>query len=186
MRKLLVLVPALVALAMFLPLVSALALAAVLGGGSEAGTPGPSSPSPATPTPTPPQAIVSLDQHVAAAPPPLVPCHIPPAALIAQQDVESGFTATAISPTGAEGLAQFEPATWVEYSSGLPPPDSPFDPTDAAIAEARYLCSLGFNTNPFNALVAYNCGNASASCVAASSGYATEILSIAMLWGRRP
>ena len=37
---------------------------------------------------------------------------LPPALLAAQLEAESGFDATARSPAGAEGIAQFMPATW--------------------------------------------------------------------------
>jgi cell wall-associated NlpC family hydrolase len=48
---------------------------------------------------------------------------------------------------GAEGPMQFEPATFAAYdrpvpSGGVRPP-SPYDPTDAVFAAARYLCADG-------------------------------------------
>ena len=58
-------------------------------------------------------------------------------------------------------------------------PPTPFDPTDAAYAAARYLCSLGVAENPTLALVAYNCGNPGPACQAASAGYAEEVLATA-------
>ena len=84
---------------------------------------------------------------------------------------------------GAEGLFQFEPATFAAYAKPTPPggaaPPTPFDPTDAAYAAARYLCSLGVADNPTLALVAYNCGNPGPACQAASAGYAQEVLATA-------
>jgi cell wall-associated NlpC family hydrolase len=48
---------------------------------------------------------------------------------------------------GAEGMMQFEPATFAEYdepvpSGGVTPP-TPYDPTDAVSAAARLLCANG-------------------------------------------
>jgi hypothetical protein len=131
----------------------------------------------------PPTLIVQIDESVAADYPPLLPCHVSASILLAQQQVESGYQATVTSSAGAQGLSQFEPGTFAEYDRPIPPggadPPSPDNPQDAAWAEARYLCSLGIDINPFNALVAYNCGNTSTACVAASSGYAQEILALA-------
>jgi len=80
-------------------------------------------------------------------------------------------------------MFQFEPATFGEYAkptpSGGAAPPTPFDPTDAAYAAARYLCSLGVAQNPTLALVAYNCGNVGPVCQAASAGYAEQVLATA-------
>jgi hypothetical protein len=131
----------------------------------------------------PPAAIVALDEAVAAAPRTLVPCSVPAQLLLAQQQIESGYDPTAVSDAGAEGLAQFEPPTFVEYASPVPPggvvPPTPFDPTDAAYAEARFLCAHGYTASPAAALISYNCGSISPACITASSGYAAEILSLA-------
>ncbi len=133
---------------------------------------------------SPPQYIVTLDEAVAAAYPQFISCQVSPSILLAQQNVESGFNPQAISPAGAEGISQFEPATFSEYGTPVPPggasPPSPFNAVDDIWAEARYLCSLGIDTNPINALIAYNCGSISSACVAASSGYAEEIMSSAL------
>lgn len=132
---------------------------------------------------SPPASIVTLDKQVAAASHALVPCTVSASLLLAQQWVESGYQPTATSSAGAQGLAQFLPKTFAKYANPVPPggatPPTPFDPTDAAYAEARYLCSLGVVHNPVDALIAYNCGNTSATCVAASSGYAAEVLQLA-------
>jgi len=132
----------------------------------------------------PPAAIVKIDETVAAAPASLVSCHVPAVLLLAQQDEESGFHPE-LTPNsaGAVGVAQFLAGTFEEYDRPVPPggvtPPTRRDPVDEIFAEARYLCSLGVNHNPFNAFVAYNCGNTSPGCLAASSGYANNILSIA-------
>ena len=103
--------------------------------------------------------------------------------LAAVAKTESSFDANAVSSAGAQGMFQFEPATFAEYAKPTPPggavPPSAFDPTDAASAAARYLCSLGVADNPTLALVAYNCGNPGAACQAASAGYAEEVLATA-------
>ncbi len=108
------------------------------------------------------------------------PCGVPWTLLAAVAATESGFDPTAVSGAGAEGLFQFEPATFAEYATPVPAdgadPPSPFDPVDAAYAAGRYLCSLGVVENPSLALVAYNCGNVGPACQAASAGYAEKVL----------
>jgi cell wall-associated NlpC family hydrolase len=51
------------------------------------------------------------------------------------------------NPAGAEGPMQFEPATFAAYAWPPPPggadPPTPYDPTDAVYAAARYLCASG-------------------------------------------
>jgi cell wall-associated NlpC family hydrolase len=61
----------------------------------------------------------------------------PAPVIAAELQQESGFNATAVSPTGAQGIAQFMPGTWPSYGVG-----SPFDPTAAIPAQARYLCEM--------------------------------------------
>jgi hypothetical protein len=108
------------------------------------------------------------------------PCGVAWTLLAAVAATESAFDPTAVSGAGAEGLFQFEPATFTEYATPLPAggadPPSPFDPVDAASAAGRYLCSLGVVENPSLALVAYNCGNAGPACQAASASYAEKVL----------
>lgn len=147
------------------------------------------SPASAASVPTPPAVIVALDKAVSTAPPSLAPCQVPLPLLLAQQDVESGFNPTAVSPAGALGLAQFEPTTFAHYAEPVPPggatPPAPFDPVDAAYAEARMLCANGVSTNPTAALIVYNCGNTSPACVAASSGYASKIEGLAAVYAAK-
>jgi cell wall-associated NlpC family hydrolase len=110
-------------------------------------------------------------------------CALPWTLLAAVAKTESSFDPSAASDAGAQGMFQFEPATFAAYARPTPPggaaPPSAFDPTDAAFAAARYLCSLGVAQNPTLALVAYNCGNAGAACQAASTGYAEQVLATA-------
>ena len=85
---------------------------------------------------------------------------------------------------GAEGIMQFEPSTWSRYENPAPPggtvPPSPYNAPDAVYAAARYLCSLNIAKSPYNAFIAYNCGNIGQSCQSASAGYATEAMSLAL------
>ncbi|WP_406284014.1 NlpC/P60 family protein [Embleya sp. NBC_00896] len=91
---------------------------------------------------------------------------ISPALLAAQLYQESGFDPNALSPIGAQGIAQFMPGTWPEWATDGDGDGktSPWDPDDAIPAAARYDCSLakyvakvpGDRTN--NMLAAYNAG----------------------------
>lgn len=63
----------------------------------------------------------------------------PPSIIAAQIEQESGFNPRAVSPAGAEGIAQFMPETWPAWSQ---PGQSPFDPTAAIPAQGRYDCAL--------------------------------------------
>lgn len=64
--------------------------------------------------------------------------------IAAQIDTESGWNPLAVSPAGAEGLAQFEPSTWPAYSADDAGDGnvSPFNPPDALMAAGRYDCAL--------------------------------------------
>lgn len=130
-----------------------------------------------------PGPIVTLDEAVALGTPPLVSCSVSASILLAQQYYESGYNPSAVSPAGAIGLSQFEPGTFTAYDQPVPPegakPPTPLNPVDSAWAEARYLCSLGISSNATNALIAYNCGNVSSACIAASTPYAQEISALA-------
>lgn len=131
---------------------------------------------------SPPAAIVAVDEAVAAAKPPMEPCQPPASLLLAQQHAESGFNPLAVSPTGAEGLAQFEPGTFPSYDTPAPPgganPPTPFNPVDAAYAEGRYLCGLlSLEGSWEGALYAYNCGPAGSS--PSCTTYALGILEVA-------
>jgi cell wall-associated NlpC family hydrolase len=86
---------------------------------------------------------------------------VPPALLAAQLEAESGFDAAARSPAGAQGLAQFMPATW----SGAWNPQrlaSPFEPPAAIAAQARLMHLLleQAGGDVASALAAYNAGPA--------------------------
>jgi len=64
--------------------------------------------------------------------------------LAAQLEAESGWNPRAVSPVGAQGLAQFMPATWA--SEGLDGDGDgrrdPFNPADAIASQASFMCQL--------------------------------------------
>ena len=69
---------------------------------------------------------------------------ITPALLAAQLDQESGFNVRAVSPVGAQGVAQFMPDTWAAWGrdgNGDGRAD-PFDPADAIPTQAAFMCAL--------------------------------------------
>lgn len=90
-----------------------------------------------------------------------------------QINLESGFNPNAVSPAGAEGIAQFLPSTFASYSSG-----SPFNPNDALRAYIGFMNALArMEANDiFNMLAAYNAGPGN---IGAGAGYATTILDCA-------
>jgi len=64
--------------------------------------------------------------------------------LAAQVDAESGWNPRAVSPVGAQGLAQFMPGTWA--GEGLDGDGDgirdPFNPADAIASQAYFMCRL--------------------------------------------
>ena len=84
---------------------------------------------------------------------------LPPALLAAQLEAESGFDASARSPAGAEGIAQFMPATWA--GNWNPQREhSAFEPGPAIAAQARFMHALleQAGGDIATALGAYNAG----------------------------
>ncbi len=102
------------------------------------------------------------------------------ALLAAQLMAESNFNPFATSPAGAEGIAQFMPATAASY--GL---QDPFDPVEAIDAQAHLMSDLirQFGS-PELALAAYNAGPApveACSCIPAipeTTAYVTRIMAL--------
>ena len=100
--------------------------------------------------------------------------------LAAQLYAESGFNPFAVSPAGAQGIAQFMPGTAAQF--GL---DDPFDPDAAIDAQAHLMRDLlrRFGAVPL-ALAAYNAGPApvaACGCVPAfpeTRGYVARILGL--------
>jgi Transglycosylase SLT domain/D-alanyl-D-alanine carboxypeptidase len=103
------------------------------------------------------------------------------AALLAAQLVaESNFNPYAVSPAGAQGIAQFIPSTAASY--GL---TDPFDPTAAMDAQAHLMSDLIRQLgSPQLALAAYNAGPApveACHCVPAipeTTAYVSRILAL--------
>ncbi|WDF35183.1 transglycosylase SLT domain-containing protein (plasmid) [Arthrobacter agilis] len=63
---------------------------------------------------------------------------LPASVVAAQLNQESGWNENATSPVGAQGVAQFMPATWAAYGNG----GDPFSATDAIPAYGRYMAAL--------------------------------------------
>jgi hypothetical protein len=96
---------------------------------------------------------------------------IPADVVAAQISEESGGDPAAVSPTGAEGVAQFEPGTW----SGLGCAGNPHDVNAAMRCYATYMYQLlrQEHGNVRDALAAYNAGPGN---LQAGYGYADTIL----------
>lgn len=86
--------------------------------------------------------------------------------LAAQLETESGWQATALSPAGAYGYAQFMPGTWAAWGrdgDGDGRAD-PTNPADAVASQAAYDCQLATDTARYPGdrvqlmLAAYNAG----------------------------
>ncbi|HEY2479965.1 MAG TPA: transglycosylase SLT domain-containing protein [Solirubrobacterales bacterium] len=102
------------------------------------------------------------------------------ALLAAQLMAESNFNPFAVSPAGAEGIAQFMPGTAASY--GLA---DPFDPVEAIDAQAHLMSDLIHQFgSPELALAAYNAGPApveACNCVPAipeTSAYVARIMAL--------
>lgn len=92
--------------------------------------------------------------------------------IAAQIQTESSWNPDAVSPAGAEGIAQFEPGTYASYG---PKGGSPYNVADAFAAYTAYMKALlkqeGGSIR--NALAAYNAGPGNLS---AGYGYADSIM----------
>ena len=80
--------------------------------------------------------------------------------LKAQVAAESNFDPLAVSRHGAEGLAQFMPATWREWATRVGLPDaSAFNPDAAIHVQAAYMAHLQERFGDWQkSLAAYNWG----------------------------
>lgn len=87
---------------------------------------------------------------------------VTPALLAAQLSQESGFNPSARSPVGAQGIAQFMPATWRSWAVDADGDGtaSPWDAPDAIVGQGRLMCALAarYDGRTELALAAYNCG----------------------------
>src|SRR6266849_4866015 len=104
--------------------------------------------------PTPPAMILPSSQYVAIARQDAINAGISPDYFVRQINQESGFNPNALSPTGAEGIAQFEPGT----AAGLG--INPLDPVVALNAAAHLMANYSHNYGGdyAKALAAYNGG----------------------------
>jgi soluble lytic murein transglycosylase-like protein len=116
-------------------------------------------PPPAVTTPNqpavPPVQVLSTSQYVAIAQQDAVAAGISPTYFTRQIMLESGFNPNAISPSGAVGIAQFEPST----AAGLG--FNPYDPVAALKGAANYMARLSseYGGDYTKALAAYNAGS---------------------------
>ena len=121
---------------------------------------------------------------------------ITPAVIAAQDQVESDWNPRAVSPAGAEGIAQFLPgtfATWGQDSDGTGDV-SPFNPADEIMAQGRYDCSLASLMLALEgagqvsgdvlslALAAYNAGPGAVEAAHGVPGYAAGTRSRSSHW----
>jgi Transglycosylase SLT domain len=101
---------------------------------------------------------------------------IPASVIAAQANMESGFNPQAVSPTGAEGWLQFEPATYnsVAAQAGVPE-GSEFNVADESKAYIVFMNQLleMEGGNVFQALEAYNAGPGN---LPAGAAYANAIM----------
>jgi hypothetical protein len=91
---------------------------------------------------------------------------ISPDYFVRQINLESSFNPNAVSPSGAEGIAQFMPAT--ARGLGI----DPFNPIQALNAAAHYMASYNntYNGNYAMALAAYNAGSGTVQYAVSSCG----------------
>lgn len=92
--------------------------------------------------------------------------NVPWQLLAAQLQQESGFDPNAVSPAGAQGIAQFMPETASAY--GL---TDPFDPTASIYAEAHLMSDLYNQFGSWSAALAgYNWGAGNLQTALAANG----------------
>ena len=105
--------------------------------------------------PAPPPMVLPTSAYVAMAQQDAINAGISPTYFERQINLESGLNPNAVSPSGAEGIAQFMPGT----AAGLG--INPFDPVQALNAAAHLMASYNKNYggNYAMALAAYNGGS---------------------------
>jgi cell wall-associated NlpC family hydrolase len=130
----------------------------------------------------------------------------PAPVLAAQLEAESSWNPKAVSPAGAQGMAQFMPGTWTLYGvdgDGDGRAD-PFNALDAIASQAAYDCALAANLRSGVAsgqiqggltelmLAAYNAGPQAVRRYAGippydeTSGYVQKIMARATFYGTAP
>ncbi|HZS75264.1 MAG TPA: transglycosylase SLT domain-containing protein [Ktedonobacteraceae bacterium] len=104
--------------------------------------------------PTPPPMTLPKSQYIAIAQQDAIDAGIPADYFVRQINKESGFNPNAVSPAGAEGIAQFEPGT----AAGLG--INPWDPIQALRAAAHLMANYyhQYGNDYAKALAAYNGG----------------------------
>jgi membrane-bound lytic murein transglycosylase B len=101
---------------------------------------------------------------------------VPTPVLLGLIQEESGGHPGETSPTGAQGITQFEPGTAATYHVNT----SPGGEYSQVMGAAQYLHDLGFSSNPTRALASYNAGPGNWQ---AGLGYANTVLSLATHYG---
>lgn len=107
--------------------------------------------------------------------------------LAAQIEQESSWNPKAVSPIGAQGIAQFLPNTWAAFGvdANNDGKTDPFDPADAIVTQGKYMCYLasqfGTDLTWTTLLWAYNAGAVATKAAggkaptAEAANYATRI-----------
>lgn len=113
-----------------------------------------------------PMSYTMANDYVSMARQAAIDAGISPDAFVRQIQQESGFNPNAGSPAGAEGIAQFMPAT--AASMGV----NPYDPSSALPGAARLMASLAaqFGGDYSKALAAYNAGAGAVDSAVAQGG----------------
>lgn len=121
-----------------------------------------------TTTTTTTTTILPQSQYVAIAEAAATQYGIDPAIFVRQINQESGFNPYAVSPSGAVGIAQFEPAT--AAAEGV----DPYDPQSALYGAAHLMSTLSaqYGGDYAKALGAYNAGPGAVDAAVASGGAA--------------
>jgi soluble lytic murein transglycosylase-like protein len=91
-----------------------------------------------------------------------------PAIFVRQINQESGFNPYAVSPSGAVGIAQFEPST--AAAEGV----DPYDPQSALYVAAQLMANLSsqYGGDYSKALAAYNAGSGAVDAAVSEGGAA--------------
>ena len=112
--------------------------------------------------------ILPQGQYVAIAEAAATQYGISPTLFVRQINQESGFNPYAVSPSGAVGIAQFEPST--AAGEGV----DPYDPQAALYGAARLMANLSaqYGGNYAKALGAYNAGPGAVDAAVATGGAA--------------